>query len=122
MMPLDPLAAARNAVAANPERAATAVLIDMPELRIVVFRLAPGQAISPHRTPAAVTITVLDGAGVLSSEHEERVCAKAEMVAYAPNELHGMRATTEELLLLACITPRPGSRPVTPTRAGAVGV
>lgn len=121
MMSLDPLAAARKAVAPSQDRAATAVLIDSPEMRIVVFRLAPGQQIAPHQTPAAVTITVLDGSGILSSEREERVCAKGEMVAYAPNELHGMRATAQEFLLLACITPRPGSRPVTPMRAVAVG-
>lgn len=122
MMSLDPVAAARKAVSANPNRAASAVLIDTPEMRIVVFRLAPGQTIEPHRAPAAVTITVLEGAGVLSSEQEERVCGKGEMVAYSPNELHGMRATTQEFLLLACITPRPGSRSVTPTRSATVGV
>lgn len=121
-MTLDPLAAARQAVSATPQRAASAVLIDTPEMRIVVFRLAPGQAIEPHRTPAAVTIHVLDGSGVLSSEQEERVCGKGEMVVYSPNELHGMRATTDEFLLLACITPRPGSRQATPARATAVGV
>jgi hypothetical protein len=33
------------------------------------------------------------------------------MVAYAPGELHGMRATEgAELLLMATITPRPGER------------
>jgi hypothetical protein len=31
-------------------------------------------------------------------------------MVYAPNELHAMRAEGEELLLLATITPRPGSR------------
>jgi hypothetical protein len=30
------------------------------------------------------------------------------MVTYSPNELHGMRAGDEELLLLATIAPRPG--------------
>jgi len=32
------------------------------------------------------------------------------VIAYAPGEAHGMRADTEELLLLATIAPRPGSR------------
>jgi hypothetical protein len=32
------------------------------------------------------------------------------VVVYAPRERHGMRAGEETLLLLATITPRPGSR------------
>jgi quercetin dioxygenase-like cupin family protein len=32
------------------------------------------------------------------------------LVAYDPDEPHGMRATSEELVLLAAITPRPASR------------
>ena len=31
-------------------------------------------------------------------------------MVYDPEELHGMRATEGELLLLATITPRPGER------------
>jgi hypothetical protein len=36
-------------------------------------------------------------------------------VVYAPNEIHGMRAADEPLVLLATIAPRPGDR----SRAGA---
>jgi quercetin dioxygenase-like cupin family protein len=111
MMTLDPLAAARKAISATPERPATAVLFDAPEMRLVVFRLAPGQAVAPHRSASSVTLTVLEGSGILSGERDERTCGIGELVAYPPNELHGMRATTEELFLLACITPRPGARP-----------
>jgi quercetin dioxygenase-like cupin family protein len=31
-------------------------------------------------------------------------------VAFAPHEVHGMRAEAEELLLLAILAPRPGER------------
>jgi quercetin dioxygenase-like cupin family protein len=112
--PLDPRAAARAAVAANPARPATAVIHDEPDARLVVFRLAPGQAVPPHRSASTVLLTVLEGAGVLSGEDggapQERACAAGDAVAYAPNELHGMRAEERELLLLATITPRPGGR------------
>jgi len=36
--------------------------------------------------------------------------AAGDVVTYDPNEIHGMRAADEELVLLATITPRPGSR------------
>ena len=105
---------ARNAIAANPARPATAVLHDTADVRQVVFRLAPGQAVPPHRSVSTVLLTVLEGAGVLSGEETgtvvEHRCTVGEIFAYEPNELHGMRAEGETLLLLATITPRPGSR------------
>lgn len=110
MIALDPRAAARAAVSAQPERPATAIISDTPDARLVVFRLAPGQVVAPHRSTSSVLLTVLEGRGTLSGEAEERACAAGDVVAYAPNELHGMRADGGELLLLATITPRPGAR------------
>ena len=49
-------------------------------------------------------------AGQAAGAPRERRCAAGDVVVYAPNELHGMRAERGELLLLATITPRPGSR------------
>ena len=114
MTALDPRAAARAAVAASPTRPATAVLHDTPDARLVVFRLGPGQAVPPHRNASTVMLSVLEGKGVLSGERDgapdERACAAGDVVVYAPNEQHGMRAGDGELLLLATITPRPGGR------------
>ncbi|HEU4629924.1 MAG TPA: cupin domain-containing protein [Gemmatimonadaceae bacterium] len=87
-----------------------AILHDAPDVRLVVFRLAPGQAVPPHRSTSSVLLTVLEGAGTLSGAGAERRCTAGDVVAYAPEELHGMRADDGELLLLATITPRPGSR------------
>jgi quercetin dioxygenase-like cupin family protein len=110
---LDPLAAARAAVAA-PGRLATALIHDMADVRLLVFRLAPGQAVPPHRNASSVLLTVLAGAGVLEGEEDgvpvPRSCVAGDVVVYAPNELHAMRAVDSELLLLATITPRPGTR------------
>lgn len=117
MIALDPARAAREAAAAHPERPATAVLLDTEDVRVVVFRLATGQSVPPHRSPSSVLLSVLAGSGVLSGETEERPCTQGDTVAYAPTELHGMRATDGELLLMATITPRPGSRP--PAATGA---
>jgi quercetin dioxygenase-like cupin family protein len=111
---LDPRRAAREAVAASPSRPATAVLHDSPDARLVVFRIAPGQAVPPHRSSSTVQLLVLEGTGTLSGEEAgapvDRPCAAGDVALYAPNELHGMRAADDTLLLLATITPRPGSR------------
>ena len=113
MIALDPIAAARAAVGPA-GRPATAVVHDAPDVRLVVFRLAPGQAVPPHRNASSVLLTVLAGSGVLEGEADgvgvPRDCVAGDVVAYAPNELHAMRATSDELLLLAAITPRPGTR------------
>lgn len=114
MIALDPRRAAREAVAASPSRPATAVLHDSPDARLVVFRIAPGQVVPPHRSSSTVQLLVLEGTGTLSGEESgapvDRPCAAGDAVLYAPNELHGMRAADDTLLLLATITPRPGSR------------
>ena len=110
MTHLDPRAAARAAVAANPLRPASAIVHDAPDARLVVFRLAPGQEVAPHTSPSTVLLTVLEGSGTLSGGDGERPCATGDVVTYEPGELHGMRATDGELLLLATIAPRPGER------------
>jgi len=111
---LDPLRAAREAAAPNPTRPATAIVHDAPDARLVVFRIAPGQQVAPHRNTSSVHLAVLAGSGVLAGERggapEDVACTAGDVVLYAPNELHAMRAESEELLLLATITPRPGAR------------
>ena len=110
MIALAPLAAAREARVSATTRPATAILHDSADLRLIVFRLAPGQAVPPHRSTSTVMLTVLEGAGVLSGGDDERACVAGDVMVYDPEELHGMRATEGELLLLATITPRPGER------------
>lgn len=101
---------AREAVAANPTRPATAIVHDSADARLVVFRLSPGQSVAPHRNASSVTLTVMSGSGFTNRDQDDRPVATGDVVTYEPNELHGMRAVTEELVLLATITPRPGTR------------
>ena len=113
MKRFDPLTAARLAIGNRPDRPATAIVHDSPDVRLIVFRLAPGQSVAPHQSTSSVQLTVLDGTGVLTGESgsggtAEQVCTSGDVFVYLPNELHGMRAVDEELLLLATITPRPG--------------
>jgi quercetin dioxygenase-like cupin family protein len=114
MKTLDPIKAALAAVSPNPSRPATAVIHDSDDARLVVFRLTPGQSVPPHRSPSTVMLSVLDGEGILSGECDgkltERRCGNGDVVTFLPNEQHGMRADSMDLLLLATITPRPGTR------------
>ncbi len=74
------------------------------------MKMIEARQAAPHTSTSTVVLTVLEGTGTLSGVDAERVCSEGAIVAYAPGELHGMRATNGELLLLATITPRPGSR------------
>ena len=101
---------ATGAVAANPTRPATSVVHDSPDARLIVFRLAPGQAAPPHSNASTVTLTVVSGRGFARGGDDECALAPGQTVVFEPNELHGMRAESEELVLLATIAPRPGTR------------
>jgi quercetin dioxygenase-like cupin family protein len=104
------LRVAADASAATANRPATNVIYDAPDARLLVFRIAPGQAVPPHHNASTVILTVLAGAGVVSGADAEHAVSVGDVVVYEPNELHGMRAIDRELVLLATITPRPGTR------------
>ena len=106
----DPAATARDAQAANPSRPAMAVVHDAPDARIIVFRIAAGQAVPVHTSSSTVVLHVLSGAGLVQGAEGERPVGAGTVVAYEPREPHGMRATTGELVVLALIAPRPASR------------
>ena len=106
--------AARSAVSHNPNKPASATLFDSPDVRLIVFRLMPGQVVPPHGNASTVVLTVLAGNGIVVGMDNgspcERTCTMGDVIVYAPNETHSMRAVHEEFLLHATITPRPGSR------------
>jgi quercetin dioxygenase-like cupin family protein len=110
MRMLDARQAVREAKSNNPSRPATAVLLDTPDARLIVFRILPGQAVPPHQSPSSVLLTVLEGKGMLIAPDGVHACVQGDMIAYEPNEIHGMRATDTEMHILAMITPRPGER------------
>lgn len=103
MKVIDLPAAVRDAVSATPTRPATAALHDTPAVRLVVFRIAPGQAVAPHTNPGTVILTVLSGRGIIVGGEESRDVSEGHVVAYAPGELHAMQATDQTLSLLATI-------------------
>jgi quercetin dioxygenase-like cupin family protein len=106
----DPAAVARTAVAAHPDRPAMSLMHDGTDARLVVFRIAAGQSVPVHTSGSTVVLHVLSGSGLVSGSGGELEVSPGAVVAYEPQESHGMRARTEELTLLAVITPRPASR------------
>jgi quercetin dioxygenase-like cupin family protein len=110
MKAFEPSDAVRMAVAASPSRPATAVLLDSPDVRLVVFRIEPGQSVAPHHSASTVLLTVLEGEGFLLGAEGDRHCRAGDVIAYAPGETHAMRATDQTFKLLATIAPRPGER------------
>jgi quercetin dioxygenase-like cupin family protein len=110
MLVSNALDAALAATSAQAGRAATAMLHNAPDVRVVVFRIAPGQDVPVHTSTSSVVLTVLEGSGTVSGRDGERQVRAADLIAYAPNESHGMRAGAETFVLLAVIAPAPGSR------------
>lgn len=110
MKSISPSSAASAAVSAAANRPATAVVLDTPDVRLVVFRIEPGQVVTPHTNPSTVLLTVLQGEGIISGGDGDHAAKAGDVFACEPNELHGMRATGGELQVLATIAPRPGGR------------
>jgi quercetin dioxygenase-like cupin family protein len=112
MKTFDARRAAVDARASNSTRPATAIVHDTPDARVLVFRIAPGQTVSPHRNGSTVILTVLSGHGIVTGGDARGIVSAGEVIAYEPNELHGMSAVDAEVVLLATITPRPSARSV----------
>ena len=108
---VDATSAALAAVSANSTRPAVSIVHDSEDVRIVVFRIAPGQRVAPHTSESTVVLRVLEGSGIISGGNdEERHCTRDDMIVYDRGEIHGMSADTEQLLVMATISPRPASR------------
>ena len=104
---------AGRAVSANPDRASTAMLHDSDDARIVIFRIDAGQAVPLHSSDSTVLITVVSGSGFISGPVDgvvgEHQVSTGTIATYSPGELHGMRAETGTLVIVATIAPRPGT-------------
>lgn len=103
-------AAAEAAVAPRADKPATAIVADSADARILLFRIHPGQEVAPHTNASTVLMTVIEGSGTVSGPDGDHDVRAGDFIAYEPNELHGMRAGGERLVILATIAPRPGSR------------
>lgn len=91
------------------DRPATMILHDEPNVRVVAFRLEPGQEIRPHRSSSTVLVQVVEGAGTFTGEGASAVLRSGEAAVFAPGEIHAIRADAEPLRFLAVLTPSPTS-------------
>jgi quercetin dioxygenase-like cupin family protein len=83
---------------------------DSADARVVMFRIEPGQQVAEHTSSSTVLLIVISGSGVVSGATGESTVRAGDIVAYAVEEPHGMRANDKSFVLAAVITPRPGQR------------
>jgi quercetin dioxygenase-like cupin family protein len=83
---------------------------DVPDARVVVFRIEAGQEVAPHTSTSTVLLAIVEGSGTVSGASGESTVRAGDLVTYEVGELHGMKAGSEQLVLVAIITPRPGAR------------
>jgi quercetin dioxygenase-like cupin family protein len=105
----DARAAAAGAIAQR-DRPATALLHDSADARVVLFRIDPGQQVPVHTSASTVLLMIVSGSGTVVGADAERTVSAGDIVAYDPQELHGMRADGEQLVIAAVIAPRPAAR------------
>ena len=110
MKVLDTRLIATTAVAARPDKPAMAIVHDSADVRLVMFRIEPGQEVATHTNASTVVLTVLEGSGMVTGSDGERSVSRGQLITFEPKEPHGMRATDERFVLLATISPRPGDR------------
>lgn len=89
------------------ERAASALLHDEPNARVVAFHLRPEQDLPAHRNDSTVIVHVVEGAGTFRGEDGEVLLGPGETAVFAPGEEHGVQAASVPLLFLAVIVPGP---------------
>jgi quercetin dioxygenase-like cupin family protein len=107
MKTYDPMVVARKAMPFRFGRPAMALMHDSPDVRLMILRVPVGQAVPMHASPATVLLYVLSGCGLVSGADGDRAVHPGTVIAYEPKETHGMRAISEEMVLLAIIAPRP---------------
>lgn len=93
---------------ARPDRPATRVLHDEPNLRVIAFHLQPGQAVPPHKNTSTVLVQVVSGSGRFMGDGAEATLRAGESAVYRPGETHSIEALAEPLVFHALLAPRPG--------------
>lgn len=96
----------QGARAFSPSGPRSTLLADGSAARYALFCLEPGQAVPPHVSSSAVSLTVLEGEGSVVGGTGEAPIGAGTMVLFDPDEPHGFTARTR-LVALATITPRP---------------
>jgi quercetin dioxygenase-like cupin family protein len=91
------------------DRAATEILYDEANARIVGFSLNPGQQIAPHKSDSMVIIHVREGTGEFRGESGGEMLSAGQSAVFMPGETHAVNAGKSSLRFIAVIAPSPGS-------------
>jgi quercetin dioxygenase-like cupin family protein len=102
---------AAGAVAGRPGRPATALAYDSADVRVVIFRIDPGQEVPMHTSTSTVLLMIVSGTGTVMGADGDHPVQTGDIVAYDTEEPHGMRAGGQPLVIAAIIAPRPGLHP-----------
>jgi quercetin dioxygenase-like cupin family protein len=71
-----------------------------PELRVVLFSFAAGQALTEHTSTARALLHVLSGEGELQFGAEQRIFHAGEILHLPPNVPHAVRAIEPMTMML----------------------
>jgi len=71
--------------------------------KVVLFGFAAGQELSAHTAPFPATLTFLKGEATLRLGQDEQQAGEGTFVYMAPYLEHGIKATTDLILLLTMI-------------------
>jgi quercetin dioxygenase-like cupin family protein len=91
----------------RPERPATAVVHNEPNLRVIAFHLLPGQRVPPHHSAGTVLVRVVSGRGVFRGDDGDAVLGPGDRAVYRPGETHAIEAADEALHFEAILAPGP---------------
>ncbi|HYF91703.1 MAG TPA: cupin domain-containing protein [Symbiobacteriaceae bacterium] len=83
------------------------ILHSCQDMRVILLSLQPGQEVAPHTSSSSVCLHVVHGSGELLVGCEWAPAGTGMLRFYPPGEAHGIRATTEPIVVLATLAPRP---------------
>lgn len=81
-------------------------LLATPEIRLVAFTFAAGQALTEHTSTSRAVIQVLTGEGEFHAHGKPRTLRAGDLLHLPPGTPHAVFATTNLTMLLTLAPPR----------------
>jgi quercetin dioxygenase-like cupin family protein len=72
-------------------------------VKLIVFKLAAGEALAQGKTPLPATLTFLKGEATLMLGADEQDAAEGSFVYMTPHLQHSVKAKTDVIMLLTVI-------------------
>jgi len=97
----------------------TRVLLERPQVRVVLIDLQAGQELPPHRPDSDLVLAVLDGMGQLLAGEDLRPVRAGDLAVVRAGVPRGLRCLEGRLVALGVVTPPPGSEDHRPFEDGS---